>query len=287
MTGISLPERVRWTRQLPRSLQHALGRVEQHLGRRSAQRDQHFGVGQLDLPLDERPADLGLLRRRRAVARRPPRDDVGDVGRRCGRCRSPPGCGRAAGRSGRRRAGPRCPRRGPAPRRPASAGHPDCRRQTPAIFAVNLRLQPSKPAMLWRSSSRVVARAASSRASRIWPSSGTDAASGAARGAPRSSMPEAAGVRDGGELAGWAEAARSWSTAGAAAGARAANSAKRSTGLLLDRFVDAGLGVEFEQFANVCGQPIQNLVKTRRAAFAKLRRRGCADPGRYRIASAG
>ena len=36
--------------------------------------------------------------------------------------------------------------------------------------------------------------------------------------------------------------------------------------VFLDRLVDAGLGVEFEQFANVCGQPILNLVKFRRCA---------------------
>ena len=62
----------------------------------------------------------GLLRRRRAVAGRPPGHDVGDVDRWCGRARSPPACGRAVCRSGRRRAGPRCPRRGRALRRRTS-----------------------------------------------------------------------------------------------------------------------------------------------------------------------
>ena len=38
------------------------------------------GFDQFDLPLDERQADLRLLRRRRPVAGRPPRNDVGDVG---------------------------------------------------------------------------------------------------------------------------------------------------------------------------------------------------------------
>ena len=38
------------------------------------------GIHQFDLPLDEGQADLRFLRRRRAVAGRPPRDDIGDVG---------------------------------------------------------------------------------------------------------------------------------------------------------------------------------------------------------------
>ncbi len=153
--------------------QDAFGRVEQGLGRWAAEIDQHLRIDQLDLPLDERAADLGLVRRRRAVARRPPRDDVGDIGRSAGRARSPPACGRAAGPSGRRRAGPRCPRRGPAPRRPASASASGLPSAKTRFLAVNLRLQPSKAAMCWRSSSSVDAVAASCRASAACASSGT------------------------------------------------------------------------------------------------------------------
>ena len=54
--------------------------AEQRLRRRAAEADQHVRIGELDLALDERQADLALLRRRRAVAGRAPRNDVGDVG---------------------------------------------------------------------------------------------------------------------------------------------------------------------------------------------------------------
>ena len=47
--------------------------------RRAAEADQDVRIGKLDLALDERQADLRLVRRRRAVAGRPPRHDVGDV----------------------------------------------------------------------------------------------------------------------------------------------------------------------------------------------------------------
>ena len=58
-----------------------LGR-QQCLRRRVAHADQHVGIGKLDLAQDEGQADRGFLRRRRAVAGRPPRHDVGDVGAR-------------------------------------------------------------------------------------------------------------------------------------------------------------------------------------------------------------
>ena len=45
-----------------------------------AEADQDVRIGELDLALDEGQADLALLRRRRAVAGRAPRNDVGDVG---------------------------------------------------------------------------------------------------------------------------------------------------------------------------------------------------------------
>src|SRR5882724_91238 len=64
----------------PTGFHDALVRRQQGLGRGIAERDQHIRVHQLDLPLDERQADLRLLRRRRAVARRPPWNDIGDVG---------------------------------------------------------------------------------------------------------------------------------------------------------------------------------------------------------------
>ncbi len=53
---------------------------QQRLRRGIAERHQHIRIHQLDLALDERQADLRLLRRRRAVAGRPPGNHVGDVG---------------------------------------------------------------------------------------------------------------------------------------------------------------------------------------------------------------
>ena len=129
-----------------------LGR-QQRLGRRIAQADQHVGIGELDLALDERQADRGFLRRRRAVAGRPPRHDVGDVDAMCGRARSPPACGRAACRSGRRTAGPRCPRRGPAPRPRTSRAPADCRRRTRAAWR-SLAARSPRSARGWRAAHR-------------------------------------------------------------------------------------------------------------------------------------
>ena len=54
--------------------------AEQGLRRGIAERHQHVGIDQFDLALDEGQADLGLLRRRRAVAGRPPGNHIGDVG---------------------------------------------------------------------------------------------------------------------------------------------------------------------------------------------------------------
>jgi len=59
----------------------AFAGCQQGLGRRIAERHQHVRVHQFDLTLDERQADLGLLRRRGAVAGRSPRNHIGDVGR--------------------------------------------------------------------------------------------------------------------------------------------------------------------------------------------------------------
>ena len=64
----------------PAGLHDALAGRQQGLGRGIAERHQHVRIHQFDLALDERQADLRLLRRRRPVARRPPRNDVGDVG---------------------------------------------------------------------------------------------------------------------------------------------------------------------------------------------------------------
>ena len=53
--------------------------TQEHASRGSPEADQVFRVGELNLPLDERQADLGFLRGRGPVAWRPPRDDIGDV----------------------------------------------------------------------------------------------------------------------------------------------------------------------------------------------------------------
>ena len=58
----------------------ALAGRQQRLRRGIAERHQHVRIHELDLPLDERQADLRLLRRRRPVAGRPPGNHVGDVG---------------------------------------------------------------------------------------------------------------------------------------------------------------------------------------------------------------
>jgi len=82
----------------------------------------------------------------------------------CGRARSPPSCGRAAARSGRRTAGPRCPRRGRA-LRPTNitlaCGLPSA---NTSRFAVKRSPQPSKLSSMARSTSRLVALFAASRA---------------------------------------------------------------------------------------------------------------------------
>ena len=61
-------------------LHDALAGRQQRLRRGIAERHQHVGIYEFDLALDERQADLRLLRRRRPVAGRPPRDHVGDIG---------------------------------------------------------------------------------------------------------------------------------------------------------------------------------------------------------------
>src|SRR5947207_11856228 len=61
-------------------LEDTLARAEQRLGGRAAEADQHVRIGELDLAAHERQADLGLLRGPRAVAGRPARNEVGEVG---------------------------------------------------------------------------------------------------------------------------------------------------------------------------------------------------------------
>ena len=65
---------------LAAGLHDALAGRQQRLRRGIAERHQHVRIDEFDLPLDERQADLRLLRRRRAVAGRPPRNHVGDIG---------------------------------------------------------------------------------------------------------------------------------------------------------------------------------------------------------------
>src|SRR5260370_11662269 len=54
--------------------------AEQSLHRRSAKTYQNVRIGEFDLAADERQADSSFLRRRRAVTRRSPPHDIGDVG---------------------------------------------------------------------------------------------------------------------------------------------------------------------------------------------------------------
>ena len=65
---------------LAAGLHDAVAGRQQGLGRGIAERHQHVGIDQFDLPPDERQADLGFLRGRRPVAGRPPRNHVGDIG---------------------------------------------------------------------------------------------------------------------------------------------------------------------------------------------------------------
>ena len=60
-------------------LHDALGGPGELLGRRVAEKNQKLRRQKLDLPLDERLANLDLLRRGRAVAGRAPEYEVGDV----------------------------------------------------------------------------------------------------------------------------------------------------------------------------------------------------------------
>src|SRR5581483_3998772 len=62
----------------PRSHDAFLG-AEDPLARGIAETDQNVRIYELNLSADEWQADLRLLRRGRAVARRPPRNDIGDV----------------------------------------------------------------------------------------------------------------------------------------------------------------------------------------------------------------
>src|ERR1700722_1102677 len=63
----------------PSRLGNSLPGREQRLRCRLPETDKDVGVGKLDQPADERQADGGFLRRRRAVSRRPPRHHVGDI----------------------------------------------------------------------------------------------------------------------------------------------------------------------------------------------------------------
>src|SRR5689334_21260023 len=53
--------------------------AEQRLRGRTTKTDKDIGIGKLDLAQDEGQADLRFLRRRRAVAGRPPGHDIRDV----------------------------------------------------------------------------------------------------------------------------------------------------------------------------------------------------------------
>ena len=53
--------------------------AQKGLSRGAAETDQELRVGELDLSRDERQAGLGLLQRRRSIARRPPGNDIGDI----------------------------------------------------------------------------------------------------------------------------------------------------------------------------------------------------------------
>ncbi len=63
----------------PARLGDAFLDAEQGLRRWAAEADENVGIDEFDLAPDERQADRRLLRRRRAVAGRPPGHDVGDV----------------------------------------------------------------------------------------------------------------------------------------------------------------------------------------------------------------
>src|SRR5262245_14965231 len=64
----------------PARLGDSLVSRQQSLGRGIAEADQDIGIDQLDLAPYEGQADRSLLRRWRAIAGRPPRHDVGDIG---------------------------------------------------------------------------------------------------------------------------------------------------------------------------------------------------------------
>ena len=66
----------------PARLGDAFLDAKQRLRRWAAETDENVGIGKFDLPLNERQADLRLLRRRRAISGWAPRNDVGDVDRR-------------------------------------------------------------------------------------------------------------------------------------------------------------------------------------------------------------
>src|SRR5436309_517441 len=71
---------VKW-KPPPAGLDDTVFAVEQRLSRRIAETDQDVGISEFDLAQCERETDRRLLRRRRAIARRTPRHDVGDIGR--------------------------------------------------------------------------------------------------------------------------------------------------------------------------------------------------------------
>ena len=63
----------------PAGARNAVLDAEQRLHRRAAEAEQKVRVGELNLAADEGQADCGFLRGGRAVSRRPPRHDIGDV----------------------------------------------------------------------------------------------------------------------------------------------------------------------------------------------------------------
>lgn len=54
--------------------------TKQLLGCRAAQKDQHFGIDQLDMAMDERTHHFALVKAGLAIARRAPWQDIGDIG---------------------------------------------------------------------------------------------------------------------------------------------------------------------------------------------------------------
>ena len=207
----------------------------------AAEADQEIRIGELDLALDERPADRRLLRRRRAVAGRPPGHDVGDVDASAGRGRSRRACGREAG--------PERPTKG----RPCmSSSRPGA---SPTSITRLLGL-PSAKTSLGGGQAEIAAVEGGERRRGAPRACARLRRSRAPRGSRRAAWPAslAGAIRTvGGSVAAW-QRSRGASTG---SGARGARQPSRSTGDLLERDVDAHLGVPGEQIGGVgrgCGR---------------------------------